>query len=184
MVRAHFAVMQQCPRSCFLVLAMSARTSKAVHINIAQQDLGIDPLTPQLIINRCLPHGATPYTSVSRHCRHLGKLANSSRAAVRTRPGISDQALPDCHSVCHSRRRRPEYRRANVRPVLVPATTPASPTAGATPVRWRWSGPNRCRWCCRNAPNTTTVRRRQDRSIQGASERIRTLAAGFGRNPN
>ncbi len=48
-----------------------------------------------------------------------GQLAGSSTPAVRTRPGTSAQARPDCHSVCHSRRRGPEYRRAKERPMTV-----------------------------------------------------------------
>jgi len=39
---------------------MPACGTIAVQINIICRDIGIDPLTPQLIINRRMTHGATP----------------------------------------------------------------------------------------------------------------------------
>lgn len=43
-----------------LTEAVFARVTKAVRTWNARRDIGIDPLAPQLIINRRVTHGATP----------------------------------------------------------------------------------------------------------------------------
>ena len=49
------------PRSHHVLTeAVFARVTKAVRTWNARRDIGIDPLAPQLIINRRVTHGATP----------------------------------------------------------------------------------------------------------------------------
>jgi hypothetical protein len=58
--RLYWSHLYDCCARWLLPQEVAARVSKVVCRNGARRDIGIDPLAPQLIINRCLTHGATP----------------------------------------------------------------------------------------------------------------------------